>query len=640
MSLDEIVSVHVLILIAGCCPAPTPSPDSGVLPANVTLLISGGGQSNEPGSGSTPPISTVQPYSNKRLNRTGPALDPLVETTQEGVASGMANWLTAQESARVSIVDTWAIGGTAYAAMKRGTTPYANALTALGQMSGLVTGAKRAVNQWCHGETDDINGVSAAVYAADLVELQRDWESDSNGLLGAHNAIPLIYSQVSQWPQYAVSRLRSTIALAQLSACLADPVRLSMSHPTFPLAVQNSGGAIHFTNAGELRNGELFGKTVRKRVILGEIPKPLHISRAVAVGNIVTLSIDGGDGSPLALDVTNMRERVASRGFEYTDSSGSPAAIIGTTIYPVPRKVELLLRKDATLSGIVRHALTAPMTAPGGPTGSGVGGNIRDTDPTPSASGGSNLWNWLSVQERPLDSFSAGASPVAPPPFGNNGSGRFASSKAFLQVPSYAALDGLSKATFACRVKLDAAPGSNVVLFGRNVSNHRQVSLGINTARALTVLWSTGLNNTANAATASAVFSVGASAWHDLVFVLNNGTAQVYLDGVQIALVAQPTWPSAFTSGADVELGIGGGADGVGSIAAGNMRDAAIWLDYAATQANATELRNGGTVRDPALASFGAPATLFRFDADFADYGSAPSRAVAFDALSIVAVHP
>lgn len=125
-------------------------------------------------------------------------------------------------------------------------------------------------------------------------------------------------------------------------------------------------------------------------------------------------------------------------------------------------------------------------------------------------------------------------------------------------------------------------------------------------------------------------------AWNHVVllFDLSNGTNAnrviSYINGALQTFSAPPTWPTVFTTGAQVELSVGAAANGTLGLAGpahnANMKDLAIWAGHLATPAEAAELYNGGTTRDPALASFGVPGNLWRLNGDFADYGSGTPR--------------
>ena len=615
------------------------------------IYLSDGGQSNMAGSTSTPILSSLQPFSNTRWNRGAGTFDALIETSLETPDCGLANWLTEQEQTpspgRVSVTDNWAIGGTAYSAMAKGTGPYTNMAAAMAAAAAAAPGGTtwRAAQVWVHGETDDGNGVSAATYQGYMEALQSDFETDAQAALGFAGTVPLVYSQVASWPQYSPILVRSTVALGQLQAALDNPTKIFCAGPNYHLPVQSSGANLHYTNVGMRRLGEYLAKSLYYALVRQQPRLPLYVSGATAAGNIVTLTVGGGDGSDLAIDTTTVRER-SDRGIEYTDGSASPAAI--TDVSVSGRTITVTLNKDAAAlanSPLVRVALTAPNDAPVGPTGNGPGSNIRDQDPAASRQGGEDpLRNWLSTQEIALTSSTPTG--VTAPSWANAHSMRFASSSQYARNAEWDAVDGLGSWTIAFWIKRDSAPGSTVAAFARNITNRRQLDFRFTATGAIQAFLATNLTTVVNASTAAGAVAYGASTWNHVAFVFDgslSATARLaaYVGAVAKAFSSPPSWPATMTSPAYTELAIGSGSNGTPALALGNMRDVAVWAGHAASAAEVSEIYNGGTVRDPALASFGVPGNLWRGETDWADYGSGvPRHLTAFSGATIQAAHP
>lgn len=593
----------------------------------TAVYISAGGQSNMAGSGSTPALTTTQPYSSQRWDRTGSALIPLVETTLETPASAMANHLNAGGGAP-GIVDNWAIGGTLYANLQKGTTPYTNMLAALTSVASLRAGQPTAaVQAWVHGEADDNAGTSAATYAEYMADLQSDFDADARALFNtAQTSLPLFYSQTSAWPHYATYRVRSTTALAQLTAALTYPDKIFMVGPTYHLPVQNAGLDVHYTNEGARRLGEYLGRTIRQVVLERRRWKPLHMASAVAVGPTITIHVEGGDGSPLVVDTTRMVER-SDYGLEYTDNSGAPGAIRSVSVQG--RVITVTLDRDVGLAATsprIRAGLTAPAAVAVGSTGVGPGTNIRDSDPTPSLYG-EPLYNWLSIQELELSNVVAGG--ATRPAWGGTQSLRFPTTSAYARNAEWNALDGATQATWSFWLKRDTVPGNTFAVLAKNRASHRQFDFRVGPS-SLTVYIATSLSAIVNAATATNTLTWSGGPWHHVVVVFDGtqGTAAnrvtVYIDGVAVALTSTPAWPSILTTGANVELSVGSSANRASALGTCNMRDIAMWR-AAATAGQVTALYNAGHAIDVATTALGTPVTYYPLNGTLADYGNGPA---------------
>ena len=94
---------------------------------------------------------------------------------------------------------------------------------------------------------------------------------------------------------------------------------------------------------------------------------------------------------PLALDTTQVTNP-GNYGFEYTDGSGAPPAITSVQLVAADTVQITLAAAPVGANKRVRYAYTSKGNVTPGPI-SGVRGNLRDSDPTPSLYG-NTLQNW------------------------------------------------------------------------------------------------------------------------------------------------------------------------------------------------------------------------------------------------------
>src|SRR5688572_2159455 len=103
----------------------------------------------------------------------------------------------------------------------QGTAPYNNMLTAITEIVAEHPADTRfrVVVPWIHGESDDFvaAGVDASEYAAFIIELQGDLQTDISPIIGNNDPVYLVLSQHSAWPQSGASgKIRSDVARDQL----------------------------------------------------------------------------------------------------------------------------------------------------------------------------------------------------------------------------------------------------------------------------------------------------------------------------------------------------------------------------------------------------------------------------------------
>nr|WP_263429431.1 MXAN_6577-like cysteine-rich protein [Nannocystis pusilla] len=371
------------------------------------LLISG--QSLSTGSGALV-VSAEQPYQNVSFNtgvRAGGAgltgFIPLVETWNgsegETIASGAANLVAELEQARGRahriLASAHGVGGQPYAALKKGTVPYATGLAQVtaGVMLAAAMGESYAVRAVAivHGESDHLGGNLA--YAEDLLAWQSDYEADVRALTGQTLPVPMFLCQMSSWTMYgsAVSRIPGE----QLAAARARPDRIFVVGPKYIFPYVDG---VHLTGDGSRWLGEYYAKAYRRVLVDGLPWQPLAPRAITREGAVVTVDF-AVPTPPLVLD-TALVVDPGNFGFEFTDSSGAAPAI-----------TEVALAGDTsvrlTLAAVpvggnqrVRYAATGAPGQSAGPT-TGARGNLRDSDPTPSRHG-YTLYNWAVHFDEPV----------------------------------------------------------------------------------------------------------------------------------------------------------------------------------------------------------------------------------------------
>lgn len=383
------------------CPIGQPCVYGACVDAAIHHLLIGG-QSLSVGALSQV-VSTVQPHGNLSFNtgvRAGAAgltgLIPLVETWQdnlgETIASGAANLVAELELARgedhVILASAHGVGGQPYAALKKGTAPYAAGMaqvtagvaitSALGQPY-----AVRAV-AIIHGESDHLGG--NLTYAEDLLAWQSDYEADVKAITGQAHPVPMLLCQMSSYT--AFGQATSRIPGEQLAAADARPDRIFVVGPKYFLPYVPDG--VHLTGEGERWLGEHYAKVYRRVLIDGAPWRPLRPALVARAGAVITVRFDV-PAPPLVLDET-LVSNPGNFGFEYTDASGAPPAITAVELIG-PDTVQITLAIEPIAGNrALRYAYTGVPGQAAGPM-TGARGNLRDSDATPSRHG-YPLYNW------------------------------------------------------------------------------------------------------------------------------------------------------------------------------------------------------------------------------------------------------
>ena len=372
------------------------------------LLISG--QSLSTGSGALV-VSTEQPYQNVSFNTGVRAGDvgltgfiPLIETWNgaegETIASGAANLVAELEQARGSahriLASAHGVGGQPYAALKKGTAPYAIGMAQVtaGVALAAAMGESYAVRAVAivHGESDHLGGNLA--YAEDLLAWQSDYEADVQALTGQSLPVPMFLCQMSSWTMFgsAVSRIPGE----QSAAARARPDRIFVVGPKYIFPYVDG---VHLTGDGSRWLGEYYAKVYRRVLIDGEPWQPLTPRAIGRAGNVITVDF-AVPAPPLVLDTTLVLDP-GNFGFEFTDTSGAAPAITEVALAGDTSVRITLASEPVGGNPRLRYAATGVPAQSAGPM-TGARGNLRDSDATPSRHG-YTLYNWAVHFDEPVE---------------------------------------------------------------------------------------------------------------------------------------------------------------------------------------------------------------------------------------------
>ncbi|MES2623393.1 MAG: fibronectin type III domain-containing protein [Patescibacteria group bacterium] len=366
------------------------------------------GQSLSLGAFGAPALTVTQPYNN--VMPSGGSLIPLMEdsinltsstTPTETINSALANSMT---SLIGGVPDTSFVlsrsgfNGGAYSVIKKNgsATTYANSLAHITSVknSTAALGEPYSVlgTVLIHGEADHnlIAAGGANTYAADILQLQSDYNTDIKAITGQSTDIPMFTDQMMSFTGY--NQATSAIPSAQLAASESFPTRMYMVTPKYIFNYDTTGSQAHLINTSYRWLGEYYAKVMKKVLIDNQPWVPLSPKAITRNGNVIYARMNVPVGS-LVIDTTKVDVKV-NFGFEYFDTTSSATIssveLLGTDIVKV------------TLSGVptgsnqrLRYAYTGtPGATPGAHISGSARGNIRDSDTAPSLYG-NDLSNWL-----------------------------------------------------------------------------------------------------------------------------------------------------------------------------------------------------------------------------------------------------
>jgi hypothetical protein len=385
--------------------------------------IASTGQSLSLGSLGTPVLSTSQPYSNVQSYSGG--FTPLTASLQgtEVPLVAAANEITHMSPGTGYVVEaSWhGVGGTAYSGLKKTassctsfTPPTYNVSCAYNELLYYANNAKvkaaAASRAWSfnavsvtHGETDELNGVTASQYKGFLDEWQSTTQSDINVIRGGSNVLPFFLDQHSSWtdPVGGGSHTVPHVALGQWQAARDYFGRIYMVGPKYQYAYADG---THLTNSSYRLLGEMIGKAMYTVLIKGEQWKPLSPRTITRSGTTLTARFWVPAGS-LAFDTTTVSNKGNCKGFEFVDDSGNTYTCTATIASSDTISIVLNTTPTGTTGSMkLRYAYTGTAgAAAGGSTA--AHGNVRDND-TATGLAGDHLYDWLITFEESSENFS------------------------------------------------------------------------------------------------------------------------------------------------------------------------------------------------------------------------------------------
>jgi hypothetical protein len=399
---------------------------AGLLPAQWVHVITYG-QSLSVGHAGSPALSATQPYSNLMwtvcgISRTASNLGALTDpdtcqaATGEGnvedLKPGLANTATQiSGGSQVYIVSQHGVSATAYLAAPPavclakactvgagngttayGTNSYADILDSVTKAYAAAVAAGKTYRVGAivmiHGETDAANGVSAATYEADLVQLQSQLEADVKAIDGQTAGVPLLTGQMSNWTSYLDTATMPGVPAGQMQAALDYPSKIMLLGPEYIYPTYTDG--VHLINTSYRELGGLAGKIVdivarQARPWVALMPTAITIS-----GSTITANFYVPSGS-LTCDTTTFSEPVTGLcGFEFHQTGASPPTISSVSVSGSTATITLSGATAGT--PYLAYARTGTAGANAGPA-TGPRGNLRDTDPTLDYAG-DHLYDW------------------------------------------------------------------------------------------------------------------------------------------------------------------------------------------------------------------------------------------------------
>lgn len=234
-------------------------------------------------------------------------------------------------------------GATDYNGLKKGNTPYTNAITAV---STSITNA--GANSYkvlaiynVHGEYDFANRETAATYQGYVEEWLNDFNGDIKPLTGQTEDLKFFQTQMHSWGQYARTTPTTTssgyditpsVPIGQLDASrgsLAERIILACPKYQFPYSDD-----LHLTTFGYQRLGIIMGWVMDQVLRLGQRFRPVSM-RAVTMPTTSTIRarfwVPYNTG--IEFDTTAVSEPSGTyRGFTFVDTGGSGTTITGASI--------------------------------------------------------------------------------------------------------------------------------------------------------------------------------------------------------------------------------------------------------------------------------------------------------------------
>lgn len=286
----------------------------------------------------------------------------------------------------------YGIGSESYTNLKKGTIAWSNLVLGCwrARLKAALLGLDFQIPALCWDQGEGNAGGAAGAYLAALQELQADITdlvAQMNGL-PASGQVPLVYSQLSSFPNFSVG---PNLPIDQLAAHIANPTRCVLVGPKYQYTYVDGA---HLDANGQHLRGAMMGRAI-SQLMAGGTPKPLYALSAVRTGNQVLATFNVPSGA-LTLDITAVTDP-GTYGFKWSDAGNGNAVTISSV--SIASATTLLITLSAVPTGTdqaIRVALDAP---PGSPTGRTVGARccLRDTSPDTDRLG-QKMYNWACHQ--------------------------------------------------------------------------------------------------------------------------------------------------------------------------------------------------------------------------------------------------
>lgn len=247
-----------------------------------------------------------------------------------------------------------------------------------------------------HGESDhhDYAGLyprsgtdgtpdAIANYADALLEWQRDYEREVTAITGQASPVPLYVLQL-QWTERSLNE----VTIDQYDAHLRGPGKVVLVAPSYMLPFRPD--CLHYTVDSQRRIGEYFAKAYAHTVFTGQAYEPLRPLGVTRDGAVLTVRYHV-PVPPLVLDTSQVTDP-GHYGFVFTDD-GNTAQVSSVELVSADTVRIVLNAAPTGANGRLLYAVSTAQIACPGPT-TGMRGNLRDSDATPSERGGAPLVNW------------------------------------------------------------------------------------------------------------------------------------------------------------------------------------------------------------------------------------------------------
>jgi hypothetical protein len=299
-------------------------------PSDKILMFVGGVWTNDPGD-----VTFVLASGNAKIASIVSAYDTTLDSTGSyyGSTGGIElAWMLA-ESFGLDHTDSFlvmngAVGGQTYEALKKGTQPYANLMTAITKAVGLAPGlgfssTKVELLYWNQGEAQPID--TGTVYKGKLEELQTDLSTDVAAITGQSGLVPIFATQKSSpySPRGTIGGPSEGVLAANLAG---DTIYLVT--PEYPF---DRADGTHLRSFDYRALGAYVGKVAKRVLYDGEAWLPLYPTAAVLYGTQVEVTFHVPRGQ-IALD-DSWVSNPGCYGVQFNDSTNS-AYVVGVRLKP------------------------------------------------------------------------------------------------------------------------------------------------------------------------------------------------------------------------------------------------------------------------------------------------------------------